>query len=384
MATKQKYDITLTNPFVIGRYAGAKYFCDREEQLHFLEKSIRNGRDVAIISPRRMGKSGLIEHLFAQEDVAKEYMTVFVDVYATSSVAELVAMLGQAVFQAVTREKDSPWQRFIEGLKSLRPTVTFDAHTGVPSLSMTAVNLTQPELTLAEIFDYLENAPRPVIVAIDEFQEISKYGEGKAEALFRSYIQRSPRTRFIFAGSEQSVMNAMFNSVKRPFYQSCLMLHLPAIPEKAYIEFAMRKFSEYGKEGEEDVIRTVYHKMSGITWFIQMMLNELFAITPPGGNLQPKDILIAEQNIIGVQEYSYREIMARLSPMQRSLAIYLAKKGPVDNLLSADSLEASGFKTAASMQSACRGLLKAGLITKTDNTYRLYDVFFASWIQKTT
>lgn len=374
-------EVKLANPFVVGRYAGAKYFCDREEQIKFLEKSIVNGRDVAIISPRRMGKSGLIEHLFGMKEINRQYITVFVDIYATSSIAELVAMLGQAVFQAIVREKDSLWQRFVEGLKSLRPAVTFDAATGVPSLSMTAVNLSQPELTLAEIFDYLESAPRPVIVAIDEFQEISKYGEGNAEALLRSYIQRSPRTRFIFAGSEQSVMTALFNSVKRPFYQSCLMMHLPAISADSYVKFAMDKFSEYGKTGNEDVIREVYHKMNGITWFMQMMLNELFAITPQGGSLQMEDIPIAERNIIGVQEYSYREIIARLSPRQRSLVIYLAKAGTVDNILSAEVLEASGFRTAASMQAACRGLQNAGLITKTNSTYRIYDILFATWIK---
>lgn len=383
MSKENKKEIYLANPFVIGRYAGSKYFCDREEQLQILDKSIRNGRDVAIISPRRMGKSGLVEHFFAQKEVEKEYMTVFVDVYATSCMAELVAMLGQAVFQAIAKENDSPWQRFVEGLKSLRLTVTFDASTGSPSVSITAVNVSQPELTLAEIFSYLDSAPRPVIIAIDEFQELSKYGDGKAEAMLRSFIQRSPRTRFIFAGSEQSVMTAMFSSAKRPFYQSCLILHLPPIPEEIYVGFAMRKFAEYGKIGNEEAIRDVYRKMQGITWFVQMMLNELFALTPEGGQSHLEDIHIAEQNIIGVQEYSYREQMARMSPMQRNLAIYLAKNGPIKNLLSAESLYASGFKTAASMQAACKGLEKAALITKANDRYSLYDVFFAIWLRTT-
>lgn len=376
-------DIRLVNPFVIGRYAGPQYFCDREEQLAFLEKSVRNGRDMAIISPRRMGKSGLIEHFFNQEQIKREYITVFIDIYATSSISELAAMLGQAVFQTMVKEKDSPWQRFVECLKSLRPIVTFDATTGTPSFSINAVNIPQPELTLAEIFGYLSTAPKPVVVAIDEFQEISSYAGGKAEALLRSFIQRSANTRFIFAGSEQSVMNAMFTGMKRPFYQSCLMLHLPPIEEETYVEFAMNKFSEYKKEGSREVIRSVYRKMSGITWFVQVMLNELFAITPEGGNLHAEDIPVAEKNVIGLQEYSYREIMARLSPLQRNLAIYLAKKGPVENILSAESLEASGFKTAASMQSACRGLEKAGLITKTSGRYSLYDIFFATWLRET-
>lgn len=372
----------MVNPFVIGRYAGSQYFCDRGEQLEVLEKSVKNGRDIAIISPRRMGKSGLIEHFFAQKSVADQYITIFVDVYATSSVEEFVTALGQAVFQAIVREKDSPWQRFVEGLKSLRPVVTFDSTTGTPSLTMTSVNNPQPELTLAEIFEYLESSPRRAIIAIDEFQEISRYGNGKGEALLRTYIQKSARTRFIYAGSEQSVMTAMFSSSKRPFYQSCLMMHLPPIPEDKYVEFAVRKFEEYGKKGNEEVFRTVYRNMQGITWFVQVMLNELFALTPAGGRPHPELLAVAEQNIIGLQEYSYREIMARLSPLQRNLAVYLAKTGPVKNLLSGDTLAASGFKTAASIQSAWKGLLKAGIGTIMNNSFQLYDIFLTRWIRQ--
>lgn len=372
----------LANPFVIGRYAGVEYFCDREEQLQFLDKSIKNGRDVAVISPRRMGKSGLVERFFDQDEIKKEYVTIFVDIYATSSVAELVSVLGQAVFRAICKEKDSPWQRFVESLRSLRPTVTFDANTGAPSLSLSSIHLTQPELTLSEIFEYLETFPRPVILAIDEFQEISKYDNEKAEALLRGHIQRSPKKRFIFAGSEQSVMTAMFNNVRRPFYQSCILLHLPSIPEDSYVDFALKKFTDYGKAVDKEVVRMVYRNMSGITWFVQMMLNEIFALTPEGGIAQKSYISIAEENIIGVQEYSYREQMARLSPMQRNLAIYLAKSDMVENLLSADTLAKSGFKTAASMQSAYRGLDKAGMVTKSNGAYRLYDVFFAIWLRK--
>lgn len=376
-----KKDVKLANPFVIGRYAGGRYFCDREEQLELLHKSVANGRNVAVISPRRMGKSGLIEHFFAQEFVREKYLTVFVDIYATSSLSELVAMLGNAVFNAVCREKDSPWQRFAGALKSLRPAVTFDAISGAPSLSLTAVSVAQPELTLSEIFGYLETAPRPVIVAIDEFQEISGYSDGKAEAMLRTYIQRAPSTRFIFAGSEQSVMTAMFNSNKRPFYQSCIMMHLPAIPEEAYVDFAMKMFAEYGKTGDREAIRDVYRKMHGITWFIQVMLNELFALTPEGGRMRAENVSTAERNVIGMQEYGYRELMARLSPMQRSLAEYLAKNGPVKGLLSAETLKESGFRTAASIQSAYRGLEKADLVSKTEGEVRLYDVFFATWLR---
>ena len=57
-------DIAVTNPFVVGRYISDKYFCDREQETDFLIKQIENGRNVALISPRRLGKSLFCNFLF--------------------------------------------------------------------------------------------------------------------------------------------------------------------------------------------------------------------------------------------------------------------------------------------------------------------------------
>ncbi len=43
------------NPFVIGQYVSDEYFCDREKETEFLTKQIRNGRNVVMVSPRRIG-----------------------------------------------------------------------------------------------------------------------------------------------------------------------------------------------------------------------------------------------------------------------------------------------------------------------------------------
>lgn len=45
------------NPFIISGYEGAKYFCDRVEELHQLQKEMANGNNVALIASRRMGKA---------------------------------------------------------------------------------------------------------------------------------------------------------------------------------------------------------------------------------------------------------------------------------------------------------------------------------------
>ena len=92
-------EMSVNNPFVVGKYLSNRYFCDRFEETEFLRKQISNGRDVALISPRRIGKSGLIQHFFSQQDIKERYHVFFVDIYATTSLAEFVYTLGKEIYE---------------------------------------------------------------------------------------------------------------------------------------------------------------------------------------------------------------------------------------------------------------------------------------------
>ena len=101
------------------------------------------------------------------------------------------------------------------------------------------------EATLDEIFRYLEKASRPVIVAIDEFQQVAYYTEKNVEALLRTHIQHCRNARFIFAGSQRHVMGNMFANASRPFYQSVSMMYLECIGLSEYENFANGMFTVY-------------------------------------------------------------------------------------------------------------------------------------------
>ena len=88
----------IQNPFVVGKYLSDKYFCDRSQETDLLRKQIQNGRNVTLISPRRIGKSGLIQHFFNQDDIKEQYYVFFVDIYATTSLAEFVYTLGKEIY----------------------------------------------------------------------------------------------------------------------------------------------------------------------------------------------------------------------------------------------------------------------------------------------
>ena len=120
----------IRNPFVVGRYVSDHYFCDREVETEFLTKQIVNGRNVALISPRRMGKTGLIAHTFTQPQLREEFYTFFVDIYSTTSLAEFVYLLGKAVYEELKPKKTVWKESFFQAIKSLRVGFKLDPVTG--------------------------------------------------------------------------------------------------------------------------------------------------------------------------------------------------------------------------------------------------------------
>ena len=138
-----------------------------------------------------------------------------------------------------------------------------------------------------EIFKYLEEADNPCILAIDEFQQIGNYEEKNTEAMLRTLVQRSTNTSFIFSGSKRHLMANMFNSPSKPFYQRCMTMGLNPIPLSTYTDFAVSLFEDYGKHLDRELVSTVYNMYKGCTWFVQMIMNELFSLTPASATCTP-------------------------------------------------------------------------------------------------
>ena len=169
-----------------------------------------------------------------------------------------------------------------------------------------------PETTLEEIFIYLEQADKPCIVAIDEFQQISSYPEKNLEAILRTKVQHCSNSNFVFAGSQRHIMMNIFNSPSRPFYQSVSMMHLGAIPLEVYKPFVKGLFEENGKKVTDQLVENVYTLFDGHTWYVQLMLNELFILTDKKGICDVPMINLALNNIIATQDFTFQEIFSRL------------------------------------------------------------------------
>lgn len=373
---------SIVNPFVVGRYVSDRYFCDRQKETAFLIKQIENGRNVALISPRRMGKTGLIQHCFNQPRLKDDYYTFFVDIYATTSLAEFVYLLGKAIYEELKPKKVAWTDRFFQIISSLRVGFKLDAMTGEPSFDIGLGDIQAPLTTLDEIFQYLELADKPCLVAIDEFQQIGSYEEKNVEALLRTKIQQCKQTMFIYAGSQRHVISNMFNSSSKPFYQSAISMGLEPIPLDAYTDFAIRMFEERGKHVEAALVEEVYRLFDGCTWFMQMMMNELFALTGHDELCGMDKLDTAWKNVIQMQEGSYKDQLSRLAPKQKQVLQAIAKEGIASSITSSAFIKKYNLPSASSVQSAIKPLLKYDLVTQEEGRYRVYDYFFAEWLRK--
>lgn len=375
-------EIVINNPFVVGKYLSDSYFCDRSEETEFLRKQILNGRDVALISPRRIGKSGLIQHFFHQKDIRDDFYLFFVDIYATSSLSEFVYTLGKEIFEQLKPQTTVWKEKFFQIITSFRVGCKQDPFTGTPSLDIGLGDIQTPQTTLDEIFAYINEADKPCIIAIDEFQQIGEYAEKNVEALLRTKIQKCNRAQFIFSGSKRHVMSNMFNSPSKPFYQSAISMGLDPLPMDVYAEFAVRLFNERKKHVEREVVEAIWKRFDGYTWFVQMMMNELFALTPLGETCQMTMIPVAQKNVIMSQESSYKDLLSNLPPKQKMVLQAIAKEGIAQNITSGKFIKKYNLSSASTVQSAVKLLLKNDLLTKTDTGYRIYDFFLSDWLAR--
>ena len=372
----------LNNPFVISKLIPEEYFCDRNEETSFLVRQIENGRNVVLVSPRRMGKTGLIHHLFQQQEIADKYHTFFIDLYPASTLQEMCYIFSKGVFERLKSKKTQHWEAFFQTIKSLRPGFKIDPITGEPSFVLGIGAIENPETTLEEIFSYLESADRPCLVALDEFQQIAEFQEKRVEALLRGLIQRCSNTTFIFSGSKQHTISQMFHSKSKPFYQSAQSMDLRPIDLEVYTDFACGLFSRYEKGLDRDVVSQVYGQFEGTTWYLQMMMNELFSLTAIGETCTPAHIEQALQNIINAQEGIYLTQLAMLSLRQKQLLQAIAQEGTVKSVTSAAFIKKYALDSASSVQSALKGLTEKDFLTTTDGIHRISDYFFALWLKK--
>ena len=372
----------MINPFIVTGKIAPEYFCDRITESARLVKSITNGNNMVIISPRRMGKTGLIRFCYDKPEIADEYYTFFIDILHTSSLREFTYLLGREIYETLLPRSRKMAGLFIQTIKSINGKFGFDPITGMPTFNVELGDIDRPEYTLDEIFQYLAHADKPCIVAIDEFQQIAKYPEKNIEAQLRTHIQKLRNCNFIFAGSERHMMQEMFTSAARPFYHSADMLELKAIAPEIYIPFIVGHFEKRNRRIAPDNVERVYNLFKGHTYYVQKTFNEAFADTPEGEECTLETIRAAIDNMVASNDTIFREILSNIPEKQKELLYAIAKEGEAEQITSAAFIKRHSLASASSVQSAMKKLLEKDIITEINKVFSVTDKLFAMWMNR--
>ena len=368
------------NPFVVTGKIDPEYFCDRVKESGRLIKSLTNGNNMVIISPRRMGKTGLIQFCFEKPEINDSYYTFFIDILHTSSLKEFTYVLGKEIYETLAPRSTKMAGLFLQTLKSLSGKFGFDPISNLPIFKVGLGDIEQPEYTLEEIFEYLASADKPCIVAIDEFQQIAKYPEKNIEALLRRHIQKIKNSNFIFAGSERHLMQEMFLSAARPFYQSADTLELNAIVPELYIPFIVNHFRTRERDISESSVERVYNLFKGHTYYIQRTFNGAFSDTLRGEECTLEIIKETIDNMIDSNATIFREILSNIPEKQKELLYSIARAGDAEQITSSKFIKLHNLSSASSIQSAIKKLLEKDIVTVFNKKYSVTDKLFAMWI----
>lgn len=369
----------LNNPFVIYGYVSSDYFCGREEETEELISALRNGRNITLMSPRRMGKTGLIYNAFQR--IGERYPDAkcfYMDIYATQSMADFVKVFGETVLGKLDNVIDKTAGVLTSVLTYCKISYSNDYLSGGGKVTL-QFEKDDADVTLSEIFAYLGKTEHECFIAIDEFQQIAEYEDNNMEALLRTYVQRYPQLHFVFSGSKSHMMSSMFDSPRRPFYRSTEKLPLAVIPEDTYYAFASQKLSQTMTVMSEDVFHKIYDMFCGHTWYIQYVLNKIYEKSPAVVDDEIIGKCVCE--IVNRNTEDYQKLYRLLTSNQQQLLMAIAKEGNVPAINASAFISKYRLKGTSSVNKALANLIENEFVYQYEEGYQVYDRFMTLWLR---
>ena len=369
----------MKNPFSYSNIVTGDNFCNRQKEQEDLLDFIRSSQNVLLYSHRRTGKSSLIQQVFLNiEQQSLEIAILYVDLYGTTSEKDFILR----VFQQLNR-LESNTDKLLKLLKSSMDRFSFqisiDPATNLPAISP-AVKSSDETVLLKNLMELLEkfSRKRQIVIALDEFQEVAKYANAASfEKQLRSYIQHQPNICYIFSGSQQHLLTAMFQSQDRAFYQQPASYPLPAIKSKHFIPWLTDLFKKGALDIDQSHIETIVQRLDSQPMYIQLFCFYLWQ------ELQNKawtdqTLEKIERHMIDQKHLEYQILWDSLSINQKkTLKLILLNAGK--NLFSAGNLTDANIKTASIVTRCLKSLSEKEIIVK-NGKYIIQDLFFRKWI----
>jgi hypothetical protein len=371
------------NPFTFGDLALDEAFTDRGAELAELRRDMLNGQNVAIIAPRRYGKSSLLRRA-GQGLVHEGVLVAEVDLMKAPTKEKLASKLARAIHDDIASPLFNARER-LRVFSTLRvsPTVTVDAGTGETTFTFSASHSRDDiDATLERLLELpaqlAAERERKVIVIFDEFQEVTDI-DPRLPALMRAVFQEQREVAHVYAGSKRDMMQRLFTHENEPFYRSAKVLELQRIPRDEFAAYLGRQFDRTDREVDEDVLAALLDVTQGHPYGTQELAYALWEAVPEGFAATADDLAAALEAVLRSENAHFGRIWEKASRTQRVLLQALADEP--GRVFATEYRRRFELPAASSVQRAVEALNADELIARLpDSSYAIVEPFFREWI----
>ena len=273
-----------SKPFIFGVATSGDNFTDREKETARLLSNFQHGVNTVLISPRRWGKTSLVQKVcrLTQSDKLK---IVYLDIFSCRSDADFY----NAFAAAVLKQTSSKWDEWVENAKLFLSRISPRISLGPDPMSDFSISLElNPKSDdIDEILQLPEKIAQKkginIVVCIDEFQQIAEFKDSKMfQKRLRSVWQLQKSVSYCLFGSKMHLMNELFEKRNLPFYKFGDAVYLPKISTSDWVKYICGRFEATGKhiskELAEKICRTVDNHSSYVqqlAWLIWIQTKEV-------------------------------------------------------------------------------------------------------------
>lgn len=357
----------MNSPFPYETFASNETFYGRDEELKTIHKFTETSNNIVIYSKRRLGKSSLIKEAFRDN---KEYLFIYCDIFDIVSKEDFAIKL----INSLPKSFDGDIKKVFSKLSKLFKRVNF-SYTADPSSGKISIKPEVKALSYDEMIEEFFNAifelskKQKIVLAIDEFQQISEIKDTKISARIREYIQIDNNISYIFLGSKRHMLNSLFE-YRAPLFEQATPMLLESIQIKYIYEYTSKHLNI-----DEELVEEVFNICDGETKLMQHIFHLLYQ------NYKRKEIDrdFIEQvldEIINAKSSGYKIIYDSFSINQKKAFKALSKYKK--NIHTKEILDEYNI-SKDTMQSALKALFKRELIDKEDNEWFIPDRAFELW-----
>ena len=372
----------MKNPFIYGTVATGNSFYNREKECDYIVKTLAGGNNIVLYAPRRFGKTSLIlKAIQLLED--KGFICIYFDFMPVFSVESFVRLYTKAL-----ATKQSNLQKFARTfssiVKNIRPVIKIGLK-GTYEFSIDITSEKIDETDISQLFDVPESlagANKRVLIFFDEFQEVEKLKEINFEGLLRSKIQHQTRVNYLFFGSKNHMMQAMFNDRNRPFFNAASQMTIGYLPKEDTLTFLHNSFLKKNVALSTEIGEYIIEVTANIPYYIQQLASEIWLNIEESSSVTKDIVDKCVSRIVTMKSDYFMELFGNQSVSKKQLLTALSTNG--ENIFSESYRRAHRLPSSATLQRAEKGLVNDGVIDKTDGEHFITDPFFKIFLQNIT